>query len=45
MELRPKLIHSTGAVASAVWVNKGGHPYTGIFTGAENVVIRVSLAK
>lgn len=45
METRPKLIHSTGAVTSAKWVSRGNHNFTGIFTGADDVVLRLSLAK
>lgn len=45
LETRPKLIHSVGLVAEAKWVSTGNHPYTGVFKGCDNVLIRLSSAK
>lgn len=42
---RGKWIHTVGTVGQVEWVNKGGHPYTGIFEGANKGFIRTSLAK
>ena len=41
---REKFIHSVGVVATAEWRSLGGHGYTGVFTGSQHVIIRMSLA-
>ena len=41
---RRKLIHSVGVVGKVEWKSVGSHPYTGVFTGAQNCLIRLSLA-
>ena len=41
---RTKLIHSVGVVGRVVWVSLPTHPYTGIFTGANHGLLRLSLA-
>jgi len=41
---REKLIHSVGVVASAEWRSVGDHGYTGVFTGTQHAIIRMSLA-
>ena len=41
---RGKLIHSVGVVATAEWRSGGDHGYTGVFTGSQHVIIRMSLA-
>ena len=41
---REKFIHSVGVVATAEWRSLGSHGYTGVFTGTENVIVRLSLA-
>lgn len=40
-----KRIHSVGFVASIEFNSVGGHPYTGLFTGAPFGLIRMSLAE
>jgi len=42
---RGKYIHSVGVVGKVEWVDLGGHPYTGIFQGANQGIVRLSLAK
>jgi len=42
---RKKLIHSVGSIAQAKWVSVGSHPYTGVFTGSDHMLIRFSSAK
>jgi len=42
---RTKYIHPTGNVAKAEFISEGNHPYTGVFKGAKNVLVRVSVAK
>jgi hypothetical protein len=46
LDRRPKLIHSIGVIADARWLpvsnNRG---YTGVFTGCDNLYVRLSLAK
>jgi len=42
---RRKYIHTVGAVGQVEWRNIGGHPYTGIFQGATQGIVRLSLAK
>jgi hypothetical protein len=42
---RKKLIHSVGTIAQAKWVSVGSHPYTGVFKGVDNLLIRFSSAK
>ena len=41
---RQKYIHSVGVVATAEWRSVGEHGYTGVFTGSQHVIIRMSLA-
>jgi hypothetical protein len=41
---RSKLIHSQGAVATVKLTNSGQHPFTGIFTGSDHGVVRLSAA-
>jgi len=41
---RSKLIHSQGAVATVKLTNTGKHPFTGIFTGSDHGVVRLSAA-
>jgi hypothetical protein len=45
LEERKKLIHSVGVVARCKYVSTGDHPYTGVWEGADNVIVRVSSAK
>merc|ERR1719266_965488 len=42
---RYKYIHTVGAVGQVQWVDRGGHSYSGIFSGATKGVVRFSLAK
>jgi len=42
---RNKYIHTVGAVGQVEWKNLGGHPFTGIFEGASQGIVRFSLAK
>jgi hypothetical protein len=42
-EGRPKTLHALGAVASIRFVGTDGHPYTGLFKGADYGVARFSL--
>lgn len=42
---RNKSIHAQGSVAKAIWHDLGGHPYTGIFKGADAGYVRLSVAK
>jgi hypothetical protein len=44
-EGRKKLIHSVGSVAQFEFVPKSGSPYTGVFEGVSNGLIRISTAK
>ena len=41
---RSKTVHSVGNVGQVEWINLGGHPYTGIFTGADAGYVRMSAA-
>jgi len=41
---RRKYIHTVGTVAQVEWQNLGGHPYTGLFEGASQGIVRFSLA-
>ena len=42
---RKKLLHNAhGAVGQVEWRSRGGHPYTGIFKGAKQGIVRLSLA-
>lgn len=43
--LRPKLIHTVGMTANVAFKSKGNHPYSGIFKGADNGIVRLSLAQ
>ena len=43
--LRKKLIHTVGVIAQGELVVDPSNPYTGIFEGASNVLIRLSSAK
>ena len=42
---RLKLIHSVGTVVQAEFVAEEGSPYTGMFQGVSNVLVRISTAK
>ena len=42
---RHKYIHTVGAVAQVEWQDLGGHNYTGLFSGADYGIVRLSLAK
>jgi len=42
---RKKYIHTVGAVGKVEWRSVGDHPYTGIFQGARQGIIRLSLAR
>jgi len=42
---RKKVIHSVGSIAKAKWISVGSHPYTGVFTGADHMLVRFSSAK
>lgn len=41
---RSKLIHCQGAVATVKLTTTGKHPFTGIFTGSDHGVVRLSAA-
>ena len=41
-DCRLKTVHSQGNVAKAEWINYGGHPYTGMFEGADTGFVRLS---
>jgi len=41
---RQKYIHSVGVVGTGEWRSVGDHGYTGVFTGSQNVIMRMSLA-
>ena len=43
-DYREKLIHSVGVVGTVEWKSVGSHPYTGVFKGSNNAIIRLSLA-
>eukprot|EP00091_Calanus_sinicus_P018456 TRINITY_DN4220_c0_g1_i2.p1 TRINITY_DN4220_c0_g1~~TRINITY_DN4220_c0_g1_i2.p1 ORF type:complete len:357 (-),score=107.20 TRINITY_DN4220_c0_g1_i2:86-1156(-) len=42
---RKKYIHTVGTVGQVEWRNLGDHPYTGLFEGATQGIVRFSLAK
>jgi len=42
--MRPKYIHPVGISCKAKFVSNNQHPYTGIFKGADNMLIRFSLS-
>merc|ERR1711997_485510 len=42
---RYKYIHTVGAVGQVQWVDRGGHSYSGLFSGATKGVVRFSFAK
>jgi len=42
---RNKTIHAQGDVAKIEWKDFGGHPYTGMFRGADAGYARLSVAK
>jgi len=42
---RKKLIHCVGVVGKAKLISTGTHPFTGIFTGSDKVMVRMSSAK
>merc|ERR1711887_164922 len=42
---RKKYIHTVGVVGKVEWRSVGDHPYTGIFQGASQGIIRLSLAR
>ena len=39
---RKKITHNVGVVGRVVWRNRGRHPYTGIFRGANHGMVRLS---
>jgi len=41
---RAKVIHTVGAVGRVEWRDLGGHNYSGVFTGAQHGLVRLSLA-
>jgi len=41
---RPKVIHTVGSVGRVEWRSAGGHNYTGLFQGATQGIVRMSLA-
>jgi len=41
---RNKTIHAKGVVGKIEWKCLGGHPYTGIFKGADTGYVRFSVA-
>jgi hypothetical protein len=41
---RRKYIHTVGTVAQVEWQNLGGHSFTGLFQGASQGIVRMSLA-
>lgn len=41
---RKKTIHGKGVVGAIVWKSKNGHPYTGMFRGADAGFVRLSVA-
>ena len=43
-ENRHKYIHAVGVVGTVAWKSVGSHPYTGVFTGSQHAIIRMSLA-
>jgi len=43
--IEKKLIHSVGAVGKVELIPEPGQPYTGIFEGATNILLRISVAK
>jgi len=45
LEDRNKYIHTVGTVALVEWEDLGSHDYTGMFTGADYGIVRLSLAK
>jgi len=45
LENRKKYIHSVGSVGKVKYTALPNQPYTGIFTGCDNVLLRISLAK
>jgi len=42
---RKKYIHTVGKVAKAKYVSTGDHPFTGVFEGCDNVIIKGSSVK
>jgi len=43
-DYRGKFIHSVGVVGTVELQSVGSHPYTGVFTGSSNGIIRMSMA-
>ena len=41
-DCRRKGVHSQGNVGKAEWIDLGGHPYTGMFKGADTGFVRLS---
>ena len=41
-DCRYKTSHSKGNVGEVKWIDKGGHPYTGLFKGGDTGFIRTS---
>ena len=39
---RKKIIHNVGVVGRVKWIDRGGHPYTGIFKGASHGIVRLA---
>ena len=39
---RKKVFHARGGVAKASWQDLGGHSYTGVFKGADSMIVRTS---
>jgi len=42
---RKKLIHTVGTVGKVQYISTDDHPYTGVFRGCDNVLLRPSVAK
>jgi len=45
MEKRKKYIHTCGSIGKVEFIAEKSSPYTGIFEGCKNVLLRLSLAK
>ena len=41
-DCRYKTTHGQGNVGEVAWIDKGGHPYTGLFKGGDSGFIRTS---
>lgn len=42
LDCRFKTTHSQGNIGEVEWIDKGGHPYTGLFKGADTGFVRTS---